>query len=85
MIQAKLIQAYNKMKGDESFAINEHDLNRLVGIAGGEAVFPAVELHSEKVVAPVVAPDPCLLVQTGVQEGITTASMGLAGYSTFQP
>lgn len=42
MIQAKLIQAYNKMKGEESFAINEHDLNRLVGIAGGEAVFASI-------------------------------------------
>lgn len=42
MIQDKLIQAHNKMKGDESFAINEKDLNRLVGIAGGEEVYPSI-------------------------------------------
>ncbi|MDZ7648417.1 MAG: hypothetical protein U5K54_15215 [Cytophagales bacterium] len=38
MIQNKLVQAYNKMKGEESFAINDKDLNRLVAIAGGEKV-----------------------------------------------
>jgi hypothetical protein len=42
MIQTKLVQAYNKMKGDEFFAINEKDLNHLVAIAGGEAVYPSI-------------------------------------------
>jgi hypothetical protein len=42
MIQNKLVQAYNKMKGEESFAINEKDLNHLVAIAGGEAVYPSI-------------------------------------------
>ncbi len=42
MIQNKLIQAYNKMKGEESFGINEKDLNRLVAIAGGEDVYPSI-------------------------------------------
>lgn len=42
MIQNKLIQAHEKMKGDESFAINEKDLNHLVAIAGGEQVYPSI-------------------------------------------
>lgn len=42
MIQNKLIQVYNKMKGEESFGINEKDLNRLVAIAGGEEVYPSI-------------------------------------------
>lgn len=42
VIQDKLIQVYNKMKGDESFAINEKDLNRMVSIAGGEKVYPSI-------------------------------------------
>lgn len=42
MIQDKLIQVYNKMKGEESFAINAKDLNRLVAIAGGEKVYPSI-------------------------------------------
>jgi hypothetical protein len=42
MIQDKLIHVHNKMKGDESFAINEKDLNHLVGIAGGEEVYPSI-------------------------------------------
>jgi hypothetical protein len=42
MIQSKLLQAYNKMKGEESFAINEKDLAHLVAIAGGEAVYPSI-------------------------------------------
>ncbi|MBK7651982.1 MAG: hypothetical protein IPJ20_16390 [Flammeovirgaceae bacterium] len=42
MIQNKLVQAYNKMKGEESFAINEKDLNHLVAIAGGEKVYPSI-------------------------------------------
>jgi len=44
MIQDKLVQAYNKMKGEESFAINEKDLSRLVAIAGGEAVYPSITI-----------------------------------------
>ena len=42
MIQNKLVQAYNKMKGEESFSINEKDLNHLVAIAGGEKVYPSI-------------------------------------------
>jgi archaellum biogenesis ATPase FlaH len=42
MIQNKLVQAYNKMKGEESFAINDKDLNHLVAIAGGEKVYPSI-------------------------------------------
>lgn len=42
MIQNKLLQAYNKMKGEESFAINEKDLAHLVAISGGEAVYPSI-------------------------------------------
>ncbi len=42
MIQNKLVQAYNKMKGEESFAINDKDLNRLVAIAGGEKVYRSI-------------------------------------------
>jgi hypothetical protein len=42
MIQNKLVHAYNKMKGDESFAINDKDLNHLVAIAGGEKVYQSI-------------------------------------------
>jgi hypothetical protein len=42
MIQDKLIHVHNKMRGEESFAINEGDLNRLVAIAGGEQVYPSI-------------------------------------------
>ena len=44
MIQDKLVKAYNKMKGDESFAINGKDLSRLVAIAGGEEVYPSITI-----------------------------------------
>jgi archaellum biogenesis ATPase FlaH len=44
MIQNKLVQAYNKMNGAESFAINEKDLHRLVAIAGGEKVYPSITI-----------------------------------------
>ena len=44
MIQGKLVQAYNKMKGEESFAINEKDLNHLVAIAGGEKVYQSITI-----------------------------------------
>lgn len=43
MIQDKLVNAYNKMEGDESFQINERDLARLVALAGGEEVYPSVK------------------------------------------
>jgi archaellum biogenesis ATPase FlaH len=42
MIQNKLVQAYNKMKGEELFVINDKDLAHLVSIAGGEAVYPSI-------------------------------------------
>jgi hypothetical protein len=42
MIQEKLVQAYNRMKGEESFAINEKDLHHLMVIAGGEKVYPSI-------------------------------------------
>lgn len=42
MIQNKLVQAYNKMTGEESFGINEKDLSHLVAIAGGEKVYPSI-------------------------------------------
>ena len=44
MIQTKLIQVHNKMKDEESFAINEKDLNHLVAIAGGEKVYPSITI-----------------------------------------
>ncbi len=44
MIQDKLVKAYNKMKGDESFSINGKDLGRLVAIAGGEQVYPSISV-----------------------------------------
>ncbi len=43
MIQDKLVNAYNKMKGDERFEINEKDLRKLVALAGGEEVYPSVK------------------------------------------
>ena len=42
MIQERLIQTYNRMKDDETFLINEKDLNKLVAIAGGEEVYPSI-------------------------------------------
>jgi hypothetical protein len=44
MIQDKLINAYNKMKGDEPFKINEGDLKEFVNIAGGEEVYPSINI-----------------------------------------
>lgn len=44
MIQEKLISAFNKMRGDESFKIGSNDLNRLVAIAGGEQVYPSINI-----------------------------------------
>jgi hypothetical protein len=43
-IQDKLINAYNKMKGEESFKINEGELSKLVVIAGGEQVYPSINI-----------------------------------------
>jgi hypothetical protein len=43
-IQDKLIAAYNKMKGDESFKIKEDELSKLVVIAGGEQVYPSINI-----------------------------------------
>jgi hypothetical protein len=42
MIQNKLVHAYNKMKGDESFSINEKDLNHVIAIAGGEEAYASI-------------------------------------------
>jgi hypothetical protein len=42
MIQDKLVNAFNKMKGDEKFQINDKDLPKLVSIAGGEEVYPSI-------------------------------------------
>jgi hypothetical protein len=42
MIQDKLVSAFNNMKGDQKFEINEKDLPKLVAIAGGEEVFPSI-------------------------------------------
>lgn len=43
IIQDKLVNAFNKMKGGERFVINEKDLGRLVSIAGGEQVYPSIK------------------------------------------
>ncbi len=42
-IQDKLVNVFNKMKGDERFEINEKDLGRFVSIAGGEEVYPSIK------------------------------------------
>lgn len=44
MIQNRLIAVYNNAKGDLKFTINEKDLNRLVAIAGGEEVYPSINI-----------------------------------------
>jgi hypothetical protein len=44
VIQEKLINAYNKMKGEEHFAVREDDLTRLVAIVGGEQVYPSINI-----------------------------------------
>ncbi len=43
MIQDKLVNAYNKMKSDERFEINERDLGKLVTLAGGEEVYSSIK------------------------------------------
>ncbi len=44
MIQDKLVNAFNKMKGEEKFEINDKDLPKLIAIAGGEEVYPSINL-----------------------------------------
>jgi flagellar motor switch/type III secretory pathway protein FliN len=44
MIQDKLITLYNSMKGDLKIEINDKDLSRLVVIAGGEEVYPSINI-----------------------------------------
>lgn len=41
-IQDKLVSLYNSMKSDKLIEINSKDLPRLVGIAGGESVYPSI-------------------------------------------
>lgn len=44
-MQEKLVDAYNKAKGDElKLSINEDDLSRLVKIAGGEDVYHSIKI-----------------------------------------
>src|SRR5262245_588106 len=42
MIQAKLIHAYYKMKGEEAFSVHDKKLNKLIAIAGGEKVYQSI-------------------------------------------
>ncbi len=41
-IQDKLVSLYNSMKTEKRIEINSRDLPRLVGIAGGESVYPSI-------------------------------------------
>lgn len=43
-IQDKLVTLYNSMKGDLRIEINEKELTKLVVIAGGEEVFPSINI-----------------------------------------
>lgn len=44
-MQEKLVDAYNRAKGDElKLSINEEDLSRLVAIAGGEDVYQSIKI-----------------------------------------
>lgn len=43
-IQDKLVRLYNSMKGDLKIEINNQELARLVAIAGGEEVYPSVNI-----------------------------------------
>lgn len=43
-IQDHLVEAYNNMKGDAEFKINEKDLTKLVVIAGAEEVYPSINI-----------------------------------------
>lgn len=45
MIQDKLVKAYNSSNGkDQRIEVNEKDLPRLVAIAGGEEVYPSINI-----------------------------------------
>lgn len=44
LIQDKLVSTYNSMKGDLLIEINEKDLAKLVVIAGGEEVYPSINI-----------------------------------------
>lgn len=43
-IQERLITVYQKMKGDEGMKISEDELSKLVAIAGGEKVYPSLNI-----------------------------------------
>lgn len=43
-IQERLITVYQKMKGDEGMKISEDELSKLVVIAGGEKVYPSLNI-----------------------------------------
>lgn len=43
-VQNNLVEAYNRMKGDTEFKINDKDLSKLVLIAGGEEVYPSIKI-----------------------------------------
>lgn len=42
MIQDKLVNLYNSMKGERKIELNDNDLKKLVVIAGGEQVYPSI-------------------------------------------
>lgn len=44
LIQNKLVQTYNRMKGELRFEINSENLGRFVALAGGEQVYTSVRL-----------------------------------------
>lgn len=44
MIQDKLVSLYNSMNGDRKIELNDKDLKRLVTIAGGEQVYPSINI-----------------------------------------
>ncbi|MES1181644.1 MAG: hypothetical protein ABUL44_02505, partial [Flavobacterium sp.] len=43
-IQDKLVNLYNSMKGDLKIEINDKELSKLVAIAGGEEVYPSINI-----------------------------------------
>jgi len=43
-IQDKLVHVYNAMKGDLKIEISDKELSRLVAIAGGEEVYPSINI-----------------------------------------
>lgn len=44
MIQDKLVSLYNSMNGERKIELNDKDLKRLVAIAGGEQVYPSINI-----------------------------------------